>query len=50
MNLRSAKTLDEMVFQITSLSEELGSCISFPLVNALDGDALYSRSYPSDLE
>ena len=27
----------------------MSSCIFFPLVNALDGDALYSRIDPSDL-
>ena len=29
---------------------ELGSCVFSPLVNALDGDSLYSRSDPSDLD
>ena len=29
---------------------ELGSCVFSPLVSALDGDSLYSRSDPSDLD
>ena len=29
---------------------ELGNCIFSPLINTLNGDALYSRSDPSDLD
>ena len=39
-----------MAFQISFVSEELGSCVSSPLVNTLDGDALYSRSDLNDLK